>query len=217
MKPTRPETGYGYIEAGELLDGLPGVRALSAFIEKPDAATAAELVRSGRHLWNSGMYVFTAATLLDEMQLHAPDVLSAVRRAGRGAGRPDLDFIRLEPTRSRAAPDISIDYAVAERTSRAAVVPADLGWSDVGSWDALWDISPKDAAGNVSIGDVFLEHATNCYVRSDAIVTAVTGLDDAVVVVTEDAVLVTHRDRAQGRQEGRRAPPPGRPARGGGA
>ena len=196
MKPTRPETGYGYIEAGEPLEGLPGVRTLSAFIEKPDAATAAELVRSGRHLWNSGMYVFTAATLLDEMQLHAPDVLSAVRRAV-AARETDLDFIRLEPASFERAPDISIDYAVAERTSRAAVVPADLGWSDVGSWDALWDISPKDAAGNVSIGDVFLEHATNCYVRSDGIVTAVTGLDDAVVVVTEDAVLVTHRDRAQ--------------------
>ena len=196
MKPTRPETGYGYIEAGEPLEGLPGVRALPAFVEKPDAATAADLVSSGRHLWNSGMYVFTAQTLLDEMQAHAPDVLSAVRRAVEGC-QTDLDFIRLEPTAFAQAPDISIDYAVAERTARAAVVPADLGWSDVGSWDALWEISAKDGAGNVSIGDVFLEHTTNCYVRSDGIVTAVTGLDDAVVVVTEDAVLVTHRDRAQ--------------------
>ena len=196
MKPVRAETGYGYIEAGEPLEGLPGVRALAAFIEKPDAATAATLAGSGRHLWNSGMYVFTARTLLDEMQTHAPDVLAAVRRAVEGR-QTDLDFIRLEPDAFAAAPDISIDYAVAERTARAAVVPADLGWSDVGSWDALWDISPKDATGNVSIGDVFLEHTTNCYVRSDGIVTAVTGLADAVVVVTEDAVLVTHRDRAQ--------------------
>ncbi len=196
MRPTRPETGYGYIEAGEPLDGLPGVRALSAFHEKPNAATAAELAGSGRHLWNSGMYVFTARTLLDEMGTHAPEVLSAVRRAVVER-QTDLDFIRLEPAAFAAAPDISIDYAVAERTARAAVVPADLGWSDVGSWDALWEVSPKDDAGNVAIGDVFLEHATNCYVRSDGIVTAVTGLDDAVVVVTEDAVLVTHRERAQ--------------------
>ncbi len=196
MKPTRPETGYGYIEAGEPLDGLAGVCSLSAFIEKPDAATAARLVASGRHLWNSGMYVTTAETLLEEMQLHAPSVLSAVRRAVQ-ARETDLDFVRLEPAAFAAAPDISIDYAVAELTSRAAVVPADLGWSDVGSWDVLWDISPKDDTGNVAIGDVFLEHTSNCYVRSDGIVTAVTGLADAVVVVTEDAVLVTHRDRAQ--------------------
>ncbi len=196
MKPTRPETGYGYIEVGQPLEGLAGVHALAAFVEKPDAGRAAELVASGSHLWNSGMFVFTAETLLEEMQLHAPEVLSAVRRATEGRDT-DLDFIRLEPEAFASAPDISIDYAVAERTHRAAVVPADLGWSDVGSWDALWDISPKDEAGNVSVGDVFLEHTSNCYVRSDGIVTAVTGLADAVVVVTEDAVLVTHRDRAQ--------------------
>ncbi len=196
MKPTRAETGYGYIEVGEPLDGLPGVHALAAFVEKPDAPRAAELVASGRHLWNSGMFVFTAETLLEEMQAYAPDVLSAVRRATAGRDT-DLDFIRLDPDAFASAPDISIDYAVAERTHRAAVVPAELGWSDVGSWDALWDISAKDGAGNVSIGDVFLEHTSNCYVRSDGIVTAVTGLTDAVVVVTEDAVLVTHRDRAQ--------------------
>ena len=137
-----------------------------------------------------------ASTLLSELDRYAPEVLAATRRAVEGRSN-DLDFIRLHPESFAAAPDISIDYAVAERTDRAAVVPADLGWSDVGSWDALWEISPKDAAGNVAVGDVFLEHARDCYVRSDGIVTAVTGLDDAVVVVTGDAVLVTHRDRAQ--------------------
>ncbi|TLU72202.1 mannose-1-phosphate guanylyltransferase/mannose-6-phosphate isomerase [Lichenicoccus roseus] len=196
MKPVRPETGYGYIEAGAPLAGLPGVRELTAFVEKPDAARAAELFQSGRHLWNSGMFVFTAETLLEEMQLYAPAVLAAARKAVE-ARTSDLHFIRLDPATFRQAPDISIDYAVAEHTSRAAVVPADLGWSDVGSWDALWEISPKDATGNVAIGDVFLEHTNNCYVRSDGIVTAVTGLQDAIVVVTEDAVMVTHRDRAQ--------------------
>ena len=196
MKPVRPETGYGYIEAGEPLPGLPGVRALSAFVEKPDLGRAVELVASGRHLWNSGMYVFTAETLLEEMQLYAPKVLAAARKAVE-ARVSDLHFICLDSLSFSEAPDISIDYAVAEHTHRAAVVPADLGWSDVGSWDALWDISPKDTTGNVAIGDVFLEHTQNCYVRSDGIVTAVTGLQDAIVVVTEDAVMVTHRDRAQ--------------------
>ena len=196
MKPMRPETGYGYIEAGAPLPGLPGVRALTAFVEKPGLARAVELVDSGRHLWNSGMYVFTAETLLEEMQLHAPAVLSAVRRAVE-ARSSDLHFIRLDGPSFTQAPDISIDYAVAEHTHRAAVIAADLGWSDVGSWDALWDISPKDTTGNVAVGDVFLEHTHNCYVRSDGIVTAVTGLQDAIVVVTEDAVMVTHRDHAQ--------------------
>ncbi len=196
MKPVRPETGYGYIEAGEPLPGLPGVRALAGFVEKPNMERAVELVASGRHLWNSGMYVFTAETLLEEMQLYAPAVLAAARRAVE-ARTSDLHFIRLDAASFMDAPDISIDYAVAEHTHRAAVVPADLGWSDVGSWDALWDISPKDETGNVSVGDVFLEHTQNCYVRSDGIVTAVTGLQDAIVVVTKDAVMVTHRDRAQ--------------------
>ncbi len=196
MKPVRPETGYGYIEAGAPLPGLDGVRALTAFVEKPDFGRAVELVASGRHLWNSGMYVFTAETLLEEMQLYAPAVLAAARRAVE-ARTSDLHFIRLDAAAFMQAPDISIDYAVAEHTHRAAVVPADLGWSDVGSWDALWDISAKDDTGNVAIGDVFLEHTRNCYVRSDGIVTAVTGLQDAIVVVTEDAVMVTHRERAQ--------------------
>ncbi len=196
MKPTRPETGYGYIELGETLPGCEGVHRIARFVEKPDLERAAMLVATGRHLWNSGMYVFTVETLLEEMQAHAPDVLAAARRAIEGRTQ-DLDFLRLDEASFRDAPDISIDYAIAERTHRAAVVPADLGWSDVGSWDALWDISPKDDAGNASVGDVVLEHAQNCYVRSDGIVTAVVGVQDVITVVTEDAVLVTHRNRAQ--------------------
>ena len=196
MKPTRPETGYGYIEVGDDLADLDGVHRIARFVEKPDAARAASLVASGRHLWNSGMYVFTVETLLEEMQLHAPEVMAAARRAVEKRTQ-DLDFLRLDETSFREAPDISIDYAIAERTHRAAVVPADLGWSDVGSWDALWDVSPKDEAGNAAVGNVLLEHAQNCYVRSDGIVTAVVGLQDVITVVTEDAVLVTHRDRAQ--------------------
>jgi mannose-1-phosphate guanylyltransferase / mannose-6-phosphate isomerase len=196
MRPTAPETGYGYIEVGEPLPGLPGVRDLARFVEKPNADTAAGLVASGRHLWNSGMFVFTAATLIEELAAHAPDVLAAVR-AAVAERTTDLDFIRLAPGPFAASPSISLDYAVAERTSRAAVVPADLGWSDVGSWGALWDLGAKDATGNVAVGDVLLEGAEHCYVRSDGILTAVVGLRDAVVVVTEDAVLAMHRDRSQ--------------------
>lgn len=196
MKPTAPETGYGYIEAGEPLERLEGVAAVARFVEKPDAGTAARFLAGGRHLWNSGMFVATAATLLAELERLAPDLLAAVRGAVEGATR-DLDFIRLDPAAFARAPDISIDYAVMEKTSHAAVVPADIGWSDVGSWAALWEVSPKDAAGNATQGPVELYQARNCYVRTEGILTGVVGLEDAVVVVTDDAVLAMHRDRAQ--------------------
>jgi mannose-1-phosphate guanylyltransferase/mannose-6-phosphate isomerase len=196
MKPIGPETGYGYIEVGDALPGLPGACALARFVEKPDAAEAARLVASGSHLWNSGMFVFTARTMLAELERFVPEVLAAAS-AAVARRRDDLDFLRLDAASFAASPDISLDYAVAEKTSHAAVVPADLGWSDVGSWSALWDLGAKDSAGNVAIGDVMLEKAVDCYVRSDGILTAVVGLDDAVVVVTKDAVLAMHRDHAQ--------------------
>ncbi len=196
MRPTTPETGYGYIEAGAPLAIGASVRDVARFIEKPDAATAADLAGSGRHLWNSGMFVFTAQTLLDELAAHAPEVLEGVRRAMAGRSA-DLDFIRLDPAAFRATPAISLDHAVAERTTRAAVIPADIGWADVGSWNALWELAPKDARGNATVGDTMLENAENCYVRSDGRLVAVVGLKDAVVVVTEDAVLAMHRDHAQ--------------------
>ncbi len=196
MKPTAPETGYGYIEIGAALPGSDGVYAVARFLEKPDAATAARFVSGGQHLWNSGMFVFTARTLLEELEHHAPEVLLAVRQAV-AERTADLDFIRLGVEAFSLCPSISIDYAVAERTSRAAVVPADLGWSDVGSWSALWELGVKDVAGNVASGDVVLEAAEDCYVRSDGMLAAVVGLKDAVVVVTEDAVLAMHRGQAQ--------------------
>ncbi len=196
MQPHRAETAYGYIEVGPELVDAPGVHDLARFVEKPDAATAARLVDAGGYLWNSGMFVFTAATLLAEMERYAPDVLAAVRQAVAGRVH-DLDFTRLDPAAFAACPNISLDYAVAEQTTVAAVVPADLGWSDVGSWDALWEQSAKDTAGNATVGDVLLEGSDNCYVRSDGVLTAVVGLQDVVVVVTGDAVLAMHRDRAQ--------------------
>jgi len=196
MKPTAPETGYGYIEAGDALPGLPGVQAIARFVEKPDAARAAEFVAGGRHLWNSGMFVATASVLLAELERLEPALLATVRAAVEGASR-DMDFVRLAAAPFAAAPSISIDYAVMERTQHAAVVPAAIGWSDIGSWAALWEISEKDANGNATQGPVELVDARNCLVRSEGILAGVVGLEDAVVVVTDDAVLAMHRDRAQ--------------------
>ncbi|WP_309139631.1 mannose-1-phosphate guanylyltransferase/mannose-6-phosphate isomerase [Siccirubricoccus sp. G192] len=196
MRPTAPETGYGYIEGGEVLPGLPGVQAVARFVEKPDAATAARFLADGRHLWNSGMFVATAATLIEELERYAPELLRAVEAAMAGASR-DLDFVRLGAAEFRRAPAISIDYAVMERTDRAAVVPASIGWSDLGSWAALWDVGAKDAGGNVAVGPVEILESEGCYVRSEGVLTGVVGLKDTVVVTTEDAVLVMPRERAQ--------------------
>jgi mannose-1-phosphate guanylyltransferase/mannose-6-phosphate isomerase len=196
MQPVRAETGYGYIEIGTPMAEAPGAFDVARFIEKPDPATAAEFMGSGRHLWNSGMFVFTAEVLMGELAIHAPAVLGAVRQAVEKR-QTDLDFVRLDSEAFAASPSISLDYAVAERTARAAVVPADIGWSDVGSWTALWELGAKDAGGNVAIGDAVLENAENCYVRSDGMLAAVVGLSNAVVVVTEDAVLALHRDHTQ--------------------
>jgi mannose-1-phosphate guanylyltransferase/mannose-1-phosphate guanylyltransferase/mannose-6-phosphate isomerase len=198
VRPDAPETGYGYIEPGAALPGLDGVAAVARFVEKPDARTAEAFLAGGRHLWNSGMFVATAATLLDELARFAPEALAAARAAVAGASR-DLDFVRLGADAFRQAPSVSIDVAVMERTARAAVVAADaaLGWSDVGSWDSLWKASPRDADGNALHGPVEALDSRGCLVRSEGVLTAVLGLDDAVVVATDDAVLVTTRARSQ--------------------
>jgi mannose-1-phosphate guanylyltransferase/mannose-6-phosphate isomerase len=196
MMPTCAEVGYGYLEVGDKLEDVAGVHEVLRFIEKPDLPTAEALFASGRHLWNSGMFVFTAGILIAEMEKYAPAVVAAMRDAVKNR-RIDHDFIRLAPDAFASSPDISLDYAVAERTKLTAVVPADLGWSDVGSWNALWELGEKDEAGNVAIGDVLLEGSSHCYARSDGMVTAVVGLQDAVIVVTKDAVLAMHRDQAQ--------------------
>ncbi len=196
MRPTAPETGYGYIEQGEPLPDAQGVYAVARFLEKPNPEAAAAFVAGGKHFWNSGMFVFTARTLIEELERHAPDVLPAVRQSVADSVN-DLDFIRLGVDAFKACPSISLDYAVAERTHRAAVVPAAIGWSDVGSWSALWELGAKDDAGNVSLGDVILEDAQNCYVRSDNKLAAVLGLKDVVLVATDDVVLAMHRARAQ--------------------
>lgn len=193
MKPDRPETGYGYIRLGRPLGD--GASEVAAFVEKPDAATATRYVGEG-YLWNSGSFLFPAGLVLAELAEYAPAVLDAARAALAGAAR-DLDFLRLDEAAFAQAPSISIDYAVMEKTARAAVVPAAIGWSDIGSFDALWAVGERDAAGNVAIGDALVLDSTDSFVRSDGMLTAVLGVSGAVVVTSDDAVLVTTRQRAQ--------------------
>lgn len=192
--PASPETGYGYIERGDTL-GNGGAHRVKRFVEKPDAATAVTLVAAGL-LWNSGMFVMTAARYLEELERFRPDILAAARAAWETRSQ-DNDFCRLDAASFAACPAESIDYAVMERTDRAAVVPADMGWSDVGSWASLWDTSDKDAQGNVLRGDVDAHDTRNSYLRAESRLLSVTGLDDVIVVETNDAVLVTRRDTAQ--------------------
>ncbi|MBP2316548.1 mannose-1-phosphate guanylyltransferase/mannose-6-phosphate isomerase [Azospirillum soli] len=196
IDPTAPETGYGYIRHGGPLEGVEGAFEVAAFVEKPTLDVARSYLDEGGYAWNSGMFLFPAARLLAELERHAPAVLAGAREALE-AGVSDLDFFRLDAEAFAKTPSISIDYAVMERTAAAAVVPCDIGWTDVGAWSALWDVGTKDAAGNVAVGDVLLEGAQDCYVRSENHLTAVVGLENVVVVVVDDAVLVADRNHAQ--------------------
>ena len=194
IRPSRPATGYGYIRPGAAL-AEAGVNAIAAFVEKPDAATAERYVADG-YLWNSGNFLFSARVFLDELDRLAPEIGRPVAEAVAKAAR-DLDFLRLEPTAFGAAVAKSVDYAVMEKTSLAAVVPSDFAWSDVGAWNAIWELADKDEAGNAGRGDAAFLDATNCYVHSPERLTAVVGLDDVVVVNTRDAVLVVAREQAE--------------------
>ncbi len=195
--PGRPETGYGYIRRGAALNSHPDLHAVAAFVEKPDAERAAAFLAEGGYFWNSGMFLFSAAIFIDELGRHAPEVLQAVRAAVTGK-TVDHDFVRLEAEAFKTCPGISVDYAVMEKTARAATIACDVGWTDVGAWSELWRIADKDQCGNALLGDdVVVEASRNCYVRSEGMLTAVVGVEDLVVVVTDDAVLVTHRDRTQ--------------------
>jgi mannose-1-phosphate guanylyltransferase/mannose-1-phosphate guanylyltransferase/mannose-6-phosphate isomerase len=196
ITPDRAETGYGYIKRGAPWATVDGCFRVARFTEKPDHETAEAFVKSGEYAWNSGMFVLPAAAYLEELERLQPAVVEACRAALDGADL-DLDFLRLEPAAFRAAPSISIDYAVLEHTARAAVVPVDMAWSDVGSWAALWEAGEKDAQGNQLIGDVAVDDVHGSYVRSDGRLAALVGLDDVVLVVTEDAVLAASRERAE--------------------
>lgn len=189
VKPERPATEYGYISPGEGIDGP--VRAVTSFVEKPDLATATRYVQSG-YLWNSGNFMFRADVLLDEYRAVDPDSIEAVMRAVDESER-DQDFISFNKRWFESAKSISIDYAVMERTARVAVIPVAFGWSDVGSWRTVWELSGKDSRGNAKIGEVVFENASNCYVLSDKAVVALEGVDDLVVIVTQDAILISQQ------------------------
>lgn len=187
--PSHPETGYGYIAKG---DGCE----VADFVEKPDLATAKRYCASGHYLWNSGMFAFTADAFLAEMQVHAPDIRASMIES-IAAGQVDGLFFRFGEAAMAGCPSDSIDYALMEKTARAAVVQADLGWSDIGSWRALWEVSDKDDHGNVACGDVLLEDVHNSLIRSEHTLVAAVGLHNTLVVETADAVLVAPLDRSQ--------------------
>jgi mannose-1-phosphate guanylyltransferase/mannose-6-phosphate isomerase len=196
IAPERAETGYGYIRRGAKLDGADEVFAIAEFVEKPNLQEAEQYIRSGEHSWNSGIFLFPARLYLDELERLQPDMVAACRRALDAAQR-DSDFIRLGREAFSDCPSDSIDYAVMEQTRRAAVVPVSMGWSDVGSWDALWEMSDKDPNGNSVEGNVVAEETRNCYLRSEAGLVAAVGIEDLVVVKTADAVMVAPRNRTQ--------------------
>ena len=196
MTPQRPETGYGYIRKSGEWDGIAGCFRVERFVEKPEAAAAEAMIRDGGWLWNSGMFLFSVRNYLAELDRHRPGIVAACRAAVK-RGSEDLDFFRLDREAFVESPADSIDYAVMEKTDTAAVVPANVGWSDIGSWAALWEIGAKDEHGNVHKGHVMAQDTGNSYLRSESQLLAVVGVRDMVIVATEDAVLVAPLDRAQ--------------------
>ena len=195
VHPTNPATNYGYIRAGHKLNGGAAL-AVDAFVEKPNREQAERYLKQD-YLWNSGNFVFRADVLLDELTKYEPEIAAAATQAVAARTR-DLDFIRLDPEAFAKAPRKSIDYALMERTTCAAVVPAEMNWSDIGSWNAVWELLDRDAQGNALRGPSIAVDSTNCLVLSDkSIVTAVVGLKDVVVVSNEDAVIVVARDKAE--------------------
>jgi mannose-1-phosphate guanylyltransferase/mannose-6-phosphate isomerase len=196
IRPTFAATGYGYIEPGAPIERAPGTFRVARFVEKPKLDKAREYFESGRFLWNSGMFAFSAGRFIDELRRHRPDILKAAE-ATLSASVRDLDFLRLDEKSFTACPAESIDYAVMEKTQAGAVVPADMGWSDVGSWSALWDIGGKDASGNVVRGDAHLRDSADNYVRAGSRLVHLLGVNGLLVVETDDAVLVSDRSRAE--------------------
>ncbi len=190
--PTKPETGYGYIKSASKESDA----AVIEFVEKPDLETAQAYLESGDYFWNSGMFVFEAKTYLNELAKHYPETVEACSDALKSANT-DLDFLRVEEERFAQAADESIDYAVMEKTGSAWMVPMDAGWSDVGAWSSLWDVSEKDENNNVVLGDVIIEDCQGCLFQSSEKLVAAIGLDDVVVINTKDAVLIAKKDRVQ--------------------
>ena len=195
IRPDAPETGFGYIRRGEGL--ASDTFKVAQFVEKPDRSTAEGYLADGGYDWNSGMFLFKAARYLDELGQHAPAMLTAVKKA-YAAATHDLDFVRIDADLFGAVPEDSIDYAVMEKTAHAAVVPVSCGWSDIGSWAALWAAGEKDADGNMREGDTLVVNATGSLLRShDRHMVAAVGVENLIIVSTTDATLVVHRDAAQ--------------------
>ncbi|WP_069383344.1 mannose-1-phosphate guanylyltransferase/mannose-6-phosphate isomerase [Halomonas caseinilytica] len=192
--PTHAETGYGYIQRGDDLEGM-GFE-VARFVEKPDRQTAEKYVASREYFWNSGMFLFQASRYLEELQRYAPEILSACRQA-LAEGQHDLDFLRVGREAFAQCPDDSIDYAVMEKTESAAMVSLDVGWSDIGSWSALWDVSDKDIDNNVLRGDVLAEATSNTLVHAEHRLVATLGVENLVVIDTKDAVLIAHKEKVQ--------------------
>lgn len=192
--PHQPETGYGYIHQGTGL--ATDCYSVDEFVEKPDLETAKSYLASGEYLWNSGMFLFGARDYLTELEAHRPDILSACRAAINDASE-DLHFIRVNSELFAECPSESVDYAVMEKTDKAAVVALDAGWSDIGSWSALWDVSEKDDDGNSLAGDVIVHETANTLVRADSRLVATVGVDNLVIIETKDALLVAHKDKVQ--------------------
>lgn len=197
IKPTEPHTGYGYIKQGNPIEGFNGgAFAVEKFAEKPDKYTAETYLKSGNYLWNSGIFVLNARTYLEELARLEPAILEAARNALARAN-DDLGFLRLDKTSFAQSPNISIDYAVMEKTLTAAVLPLDVGWNDVGSWTSLWDIAPRDDKGNYIHGEAVLEDTSDCYVHSEKSIVSTIGVRDLVIVDTPDALLVADKSRTQ--------------------
>ncbi|KGT95840.1 mannose-1-phosphate guanyltransferase [Erwinia typographi] len=195
--PAGPETGYGYIHRGESVSGQQASPyKVQRFVEKPDLKTAEGYINSGEYYWNSGMFMFRAKRYLQELEKFRPDILEACKRAMANV-KAGGDFISIDKADFNLCPDESVDYAVMEKTADAIVVPLDAGWSDVGSWSALWEVNEKDDSGNSLKGDTFVHNSKNCYINTDDQLVAAIGVEDLVIVNTKDAVLVAKRDQVQ--------------------
>lgn len=199
IQPDKPETGFGYLKQGDEIPGMgaaPGLFRVERFVEKPSLAVAEEYLQSGNYFWNSGIFMFRAEQFLEILGRLRPAMLEACRQAV-AKGKHDLDFFRLDQDAFMACESDSIDYAVMEHADNVAMIPVDMGWSDVGSWAALWEIGEKDSSNNLLLGDVIGEGVRNSYIRAEHRLVTAIGVEDLVIIETTDAVLVARRDQTQ--------------------
>jgi mannose-1-phosphate guanylyltransferase/mannose-6-phosphate isomerase len=192
--PNRPETGYGYINATDVIE--ENALSVKRFVEKPDLDTAQQYINSGEYYWNSGMFLFKASQYIKELETYAPDIVKACRQTIDNAIK-DKDFLRLDADAFKASPSDSIDYAVMEKTHSAVMIPLDAGWNDIGAWSSLWEVGEQDIEGNVTLGDVLTENVHNSYLRAEHRLLAAIGVENLTIIETADAVLVAHKDHVQ--------------------